>query len=99
MDFPPLTSVEDYPLHPDEIYEAGILWACSTPEREPDGRTAYDWRCRACVIAAQANIENLGDHSMWWTPTGGAEPQLESLSWMVARSLYWLEQPGPTPEG
>lgn len=89
-EYPPLTSTVEYPLHPDGIYDDETLWACFTPEREPDGHTAYDWRCRSCVLAAQANIANYGDHTTWWTRTGGAVPEEVALSWMVARSLHWL---------
>ena len=89
-DYPPLTPVSEYPLHPSGIYDmASSYWACSQPERERDGSTAYDWRCPNCVIAAAAAIVNQGDATMLWTPTGGADPVPKKLSWMVARSTHW----------
>lgn len=89
MDFPPLTAVDEYPLHPEGIYE-NPLWACMTPERPRDGRTNYDWRCHACVRAAEAHIAVQGDDTMWWTITRGAEPKEVATSWMVERSQYWF---------
>lgn len=90
--YPPLTSIGDYPLHPEGIYPPSNYWACGQPERPRDNDTAYDWRCPKCVLAAAAGIANFGDATMWWTATGGAEPELKALSWMVARSNYWGKQ-------
>jgi len=93
-DYPPLTSTDEYPLHPEGIYDEDSLWACDYPERPRDGRTAYDWRCAPCVLAAEAGIANQGDDTMWWIRAGGAEPEQRTLSWMVARSLRWFDAAG-----
>lgn len=93
LDYPPLTSTVDYPLHPQGVYEHGPQWwACDQPERPRDRETTYDWRCPGCVVAAQAAIVNQGDDTMLWTATGGAEPVCKMLSWMVARSVYWFKR-------
>jgi len=95
-DYPPLISTDEYPLHPEGIYDEDSLWACDYPERPRDGRTVYDSRCASCVLAAEAGIANQGDDTMWWIRTGGAEPKQRTLSWMVARSRWWFVE---TPEG
>lgn len=66
-------------------------YACTTPEQPRDYRTAYDWRCRACVIAAEAHIINQGDNTMWWTQTEGATAVEVFLSYMVERSKALLD--------
>jgi len=90
MEYPPLTPIEEYPLHPRGVYSDGSVWACAHPERPRDDLTTYDWRCEGCVLAAAVHLTADGDCLVMWTPTGGAEPIEKSLSWMIARSRWWL---------
>lgn len=89
-DFPPLTSVTDYPLHPEGIYGSESWWACQHPERPRDDWTAYDGRCRSCAIAAGAHVKIQGDQVVHWLPSGEAKMQQVTQSWLVERSYYWL---------
>lgn len=45
----------DQPLH-DRIWNP-YYWACEQPERPYDDYTRYDFRCRACLIAAEAAVQ------------------------------------------
>lgn len=89
MSYPPLTPLEDYPLHsganPDTV------WACSAPERPRDEKIGYDWRCRGCVFAANAHVIIQGDEVLYWTRGPGWHPEDTPLSWLVARSEWWFE--------
>lgn len=87
MDYPPLAPVDKYPMHPAGVYPEESVWACTVPERPATDLTAYDWRCRSCVLAAQAHVLVCGDEEIMWQPTAGAERVPKTLSWMVARSL------------
>lgn len=80
-EYKPLTPVEDYPLHPTDTYflEPGMYWACKQPERPRDKDTLYDWRCRGCVIAAEAHVKIHGDQELWWLNE-------VTMSYMVERS-------------
>ncbi len=91
-EYPPLTPLDDYPLHPEGIYSPEYIWACSAPERPRDAQTAYDWRCHDCVRAAEMHITLHGDDETEWTRTRGAEPIWRRLSWMVARSRWWFDR-------
>lgn len=89
-EYPPLTSVIAYPLHPTGIYPPDYVWACEHPERPRDNRTAYDWRCRPCVMLAEAHIRIHGDQVVAWKVNDRAEPTQVAQSWLVERSLHWL---------
>ena len=89
-DFPPLTSVVDYPIHPEGIYGPETWWACQHPERSRDDWTGYDWRCSPCVLMAGAHVKIQGDQVVHWTPTAGARPVIVTQSWLVERSRHWL---------
>lgn len=97
--WPPLVPLSDYPLHPSRPprrrgrYGSSIVWACQAPERPEDENTAYDWRCRPCVLAAAGALEHEGDRTVQWATSqdGPTEPVL--FSWLVARSFHWLELP------
>lgn len=87
--YPPLASLDDYPLH-SENWD-GEPYACQHPESPAP--LAFDWRCRACVIAAQVFLEHVGDRiAVNWVPRRDGDPETVALSWLVARSLYWFDQ-------
>lgn len=92
VEFPPLTSLVEYPLHPTGIYDEHNRWACLDPESPTQNVTAFDWRCPACVIAAQATIVNQGDRRVSWRQSADDEDKDVTLSWLVARAVYWAKR-------
>ena len=84
---PPLTSVESFPLHG---WDYDTDYACQRPE-DPHCM-AYDWRCPACLLAAQAHLANFGDEEVAWQQSGEHEEQIVLLSWLIARSIWWQDK-------
>lgn len=84
-DFPPLTPVAEYPMHG---WDYGEDFACQRPE-DPSC-LVFDWRCNACLLAAQAYIENFGDVEVAWRQDANTPERPVSLSWLIDRSLWWL---------
>lgn len=89
-EFPPLTDVAEYPLHGWD-YGASAEYACKRPE-DPNCHQ-YDWRCRACVVAAEAQLVADGDHEILWRQDGATPERRVLLSWLIERSLFWLDGP------
>jgi hypothetical protein len=85
--YAPLTSTETYPVHGWDYGEAAE-YACRRPE-DPDC-LQFDWRCPACLLAAQASIENLGDREIAWRQSADSGETVVALSWLIDRSIYWL---------
>lgn len=83
----PLTSLDDYPMHG---WDYGAEYACQRPE-DPECNQ-YDWRCPACVLAAQASIENKGDTVVSWRQSADIDERPVQLSWLVERSIFWLDE-------
>lgn len=88
-DLPPMTPLDQMALHetPPEGLPPGAWWACERPE-QPLDKTLYDWRCKRCVLHAQAVIYNGTDPEMIWrqsldTTDGG----IVRLSDLVRRSV------------
>lgn len=81
----PLTSVNTYPLHGWDYHS---LYACQRPEDSEC--STYDWRCPACLLAAQASIQRFGDHEIQWRRDAECAEQPVMLSWLIDRSIYWL---------
>lgn len=42
-------------IHTPELSWPGSWWACSEPERPPDGGVTYDEKCPACMLKAHAD--------------------------------------------
>lgn len=94
-EYPPLLPLDEGALHCAHLY-GEAYWACMFPERPPNGNAAYDWRCRSCVRAAEADMEILGDKSLSWWPQAYQDkgpPTTVNLSWLIARSKYHLDMP------
>lgn len=86
-EFPPLTSIAEYPLHG---WDYGSDYACQRPE-DPACVT-FDWRCPACVLAAQAHVTHNGDSDAVWRQSAVHEERKVSMTWLIDRALYWLNQ-------
>lgn len=86
-DYPPLTSTAIYPLHG---WNYGTEYACKRPE-DPACMT-FDWRCGYCILAAQASVQRYGDTIVQWRRDAESAEVPVQLSWLIARSLYWLNQ-------
>lgn len=84
--YPPLTAVEDYPLHGWD-YE-GMPYACQRPEDADCNQ--YDWRCPKCLLAAQTSLMNDGDKDVRWKHNADAPEQSVKLSWLIDRSIFWM---------
>ncbi len=87
IDYPPLTPLSGYPLH-NWDYGDENPYACERPE-DPTC-TQFDWRCPACLLAAQAQLINKGDYSTAWRRYDISPAVEVKLSWLIARSIYWL---------
>ncbi len=85
--YPPLTPLAKFPLHSRDPRGHGIPYAC---ERVESPWEAYDWRCPDCVALAEARIAERGDVATVYRDNDEAEEQVVMLSWLVARSRYWL---------
>lgn len=83
--YPPLTSLAEYPLHG---WDYGDDYACQRPE-DPDAGQ-YDWRCGLCLMAAEASLAVNGDRPVGWRLNAEDPEQEVRLSWLIARSRYWL---------
>jgi hypothetical protein len=92
-EFPPLANLNDAPLHGADTQGGG--WACQ-------GGDATDWRCGACVEAAEKWLEAEGDRLVPWNPsaTGLAAGTCRvMLSWLIERSWYLgVMRPAKCPE-
>lgn len=88
--YPPITPVEEYPLHPAETYGPEFVWACQDLGGQRGRWTVYDWRCPACIGEARRHVVDQGDHWMAWTRTAGEAPEPVLLSWLIARGDHWL---------
>lgn len=75
-DYPPLTPVEEYPLHG---WDYNRDYACRTLENT---RT-FDWRCPDCVAIAETYDPEI---TTFWKLNEGIEEQQVALGWLVARS-------------
>lgn len=74
--FPPLTSIEDYPLH-GWNYD-NRHYACAQ-----DGSMVFDWRCPQCVTEAEKHDPAT---PTYWKLDEGIEERRVTLGWLVARS-------------
>lgn len=86
--YPPLTDVDVYPLHGWD-YE-GMPYACQRPEDPLCNQ--FDWRCPACLLAARTQLTQLGDSEVRWKQDADTPEQTVMLSWLIARSMYWMNQ-------
>ncbi len=86
--YPRLTPLRDYPLHGWSY--GGIEYACRLKHPEEVEHQAYDWRCPDCVALADAWIKDHGDKGVVYRRDAGSEEEVVLLSWLVARSRYWL---------
>jgi len=93
LEMPPLTSLDVLPLHLAGKRSAwghelrpGVLPALDVYVIE------WDWRCRGCVLSAEAYVAAGVDPELPWTRAPGAEPIMVRLSLMVARSRRYWEQ-------
>jgi len=95
-EYQPLTPLTTMGLHEGRKHSAwpdGGWFACERPEARPDGRTTWDWRCPKCVLAASMSVLVDGDADIRWVRKPGVPAESKKMSWMVARSLYWFDQP------
>lgn len=78
-DYPPLTSLDAYPLHG---WDYGTEYACQ------GGTSTYDWRCLGCVDLAWSRVVQGDDPVTAWRQSGEHDERPVTLGWLVARSRY-----------
>jgi len=82
------------PLHSGRA--ASSLWACRIDDRwRPDvNDVVFDWRCLGCAQAAVGYVDAGQDIDIdWrWRADDGIDHGPVKLSWLAARSMYWLRR-------
>lgn len=59
-------------------------WACTEPERPPDGLTAYDELCQWCVVKARIDLTLGADTPReWWNPDTGERGIMRLSEWLA----------------
>ena len=76
-DYPPLTPVEEYPLHG---WDYGSRYACQGV------LGVYDWRCTDCVNLAWNEVVMGRDTTTQWRQSAAHDERPVTLGWLVARS-------------
>lgn len=80
IDFPELTSLKEYPLHP----KGEDHYKCNPH----DNNAETDWRCYRCVSVELLRLKDFGDEWCDWT-IDGDQHKVVKLSYLVARSIYY----------